>query len=246
MATGLGLVGLSPEDEALLVEALRESEGLTGIRLHGQASIAAEPTEQGASLAAEPPARRPTTSLFERADIDRQADLQTAMCRWTAAVVWQVRARLASALLERTAMGLAESRRRPVLAASLRGWRAAQEAQRGWALHCGLMRVELRLRLKRRAGRLTLLPHASQPATPRAPDCNPRHHRRPSLHCACTLPPLRLHSPTCLGCDSTRPGTRRSRCSSHRSRRGLSPPPCGCGRRNAAGVSKRRAACNHA
>lgn len=198
MATGLGLIGLSPEDEALLVEALRESEGLTGIRLHGQASIAAEPTEQGASLAAEPPARRPTTSLFERADIDRQADLQTAMCRWTAAVVWQVRARLASALLERTAMGLAESRRRPVLAASLRGWRATQEAQRGWALHCGLMRVELRLRLKRRAGRLTLLPHASQPATPRAPAWQSQASQasQPALclHCTSTPPPLRLHS----------------------------------------------------
>ena len=88
-------------------------------------------------------------ALLERATTDRQAELQAAMCRWTAAVVWRVRARLGAALLSRLAVGAVDARRRSLLAASLRGWRAAQEVRRGWSLHCNLMRVELLLRLGR-------------------------------------------------------------------------------------------------
>ena len=103
-------------------------------------------------------------ALLERATTDRQAELRAGMCRWTAAVVWRVRARLGAALLGRLAVGAADARRRSLLAASLRGWRAAQEARRGWSLHCSLMRVELLLRLGRHSAlALQLAPQQAGP-----------------------------------------------------------------------------------
>ena len=106
-------------------------------------------------------------ALLERATTDRQAELQAAMCRWTAAVVWRVRARLGAALLSRLAVGAADTRRRSLLAASLRGWRAAQEVRRGWSLHCNLMRVELLLRLGRHSAlALQLAPQQARQPQP--------------------------------------------------------------------------------
>ena len=114
-------------------------------------------------------------ALLERATADRQAELQAAMCRWTAAVVLRVRARLGGALLGRLAVGAADARRRSLLAASLRGWRAAQEARRGWSLHCGLMRVELLLRLGRHSAlALQLAPQQASPNPKPTPKPNPK------------------------------------------------------------------------
>ena len=60
MSSALGLIGLTPEEEATLVQ-LRETEGLTGIHMHEQARSAATES-QGASVAegvASPPPRAP-------------------------------------------------------------------------------------------------------------------------------------------------------------------------------------------
>ena len=51
MSSALGLIGLTPEEEATLVQ-LRETEGLQGIHMHEHASFAAEPPKSGESAAA--------------------------------------------------------------------------------------------------------------------------------------------------------------------------------------------------
>ena len=64
------------------------------------------------TLTPNPKANQVEGALLERAASDRQAELRAAMCRWTAAVVWRVRARLGAALLGRLAAGAADARRR--------------------------------------------------------------------------------------------------------------------------------------